>query len=56
MKQFAEWLATGPLKDEAATFTKHEIQLMNIAYLEGAGAALQDTQAELSEALTRMAA
>ena len=44
MKKFDEWIRTGPLNDEQ--ITDRERTLLNIAYLEGASAAIEDQLAQ----------
>lgn len=42
MKQFDEWIRSGPLSDEP--ITDRERTLLNIAYLEGVCAAIEEAQ------------
>lgn len=49
MKTFEAWMADGPLAGEF--FTTEERRRMKIAYLEGAGAALEVSMARLDSLL-----
>lgn len=51
MKSFEQWLATGPLAGQF--LSEEERNLMKIAYLEGAGAAMEHSQAKLASLLRR---
>lgn len=46
MKTFETWMATGPLAGEF--FSERDRNLMKIAFLEGAGAALDHSQAKIA--------